>query len=103
MTREELKQKLEAIRNKEQFGKWSYSFQAGADLFLPLLLDAYEALENIKEKLNGTQTIHMTIPSISKLTDAEIKLVQFSYQDSNEALARIEAFANGEALNERRK
>lgn len=104
MTKSELKQKLEAVRDSEKYSllQWPKqddeyegthvaegeypshyrdsvrkAFEAGRDTLLPLLLDAYEALESASFQLDDD----------SPLTAQDIL---------SDSIARIEAFANGE-------
>lgn len=91
MTRDELRQKLEAVRDKLA-EKYAYDiindsdkdlsrhcYKAAYDTLLcPLLLDAYEALEYYQKEQ-------------CTWIDGSINI-----GPANKALARIEAFANGE-------
>ncbi len=85
MTRDELKQKLEAIREGRSHGQLSaYEFENGVNLILPLLLDAYEALEFYNNPSELAKECKGYCPEFS---DVALKVI-----------ARIEAFANGEKL-----
>ncbi len=93
MTKSEFKQKLEVVRDIKSksyaathtdaiqgtIGKNGY--KAGVDLLLPLLLDAYEALEQYKYDHR---------PALALNEGGKIAW------PAKEALARIEVFANGE-------
>lgn len=83
MTKSELKQKLEAVRDElMKFHNLKYAsleklaYENGYNTLLPLLLDAYEALFKSQKITSNDESYE--IPRIKK------------------ALARIEAFANGE-------
>lgn len=94
MTKSELKQKLEsviddaAIENQncvaENYDDHTWSFRHGADVLLPLLLDAYEALNAIDKALTIPAAEY--VPAIGDV---------FKIIDS--VRPRIEAFANGES------
>lgn len=110
MTKSELKQKLEAVRDERanktsayydgvnkkspddefpgQVGVLCYDkFSEGFDSLLPLLLDAYEALD----KVSAVAVCRVITPK-----EEHGQMLDNCLNISEEPLARIEAFANGE-------
>ena len=109
MTKSELKQKLEAVRievstkyvwhSKEcevmdTFSSHETTFNAGVDSLLPLLLDAYEALELALSFCPKGPVPEGLSPEFYHTLDylEELKL-QEHINESRATLARIEAFA----------
>ena len=107
MTKAELKQKLEAVKDvlavRPKAGHegttryYSEEFIEGFDSLLPLLLDAYEALELALSFCPKGPVPEGLSPEFYHTLDylEELKL-QEHINESRATLARIEAFANGE-------
>jgi len=105
MNKAELRQKLEAVRDEfarindehpiqDNYGTAIYTF----DQLLPLLLDAYEALELALSFCPKGPVPERLSPEFYHTLDylEELKL-QERVNESRATLTRIEAFANGES------
>jgi len=96
MTKSELKQKLEAVRSKlcAHHGN-TFLVGAGYDQLLPLLLDAYEALNAIDKALTIPAAEYVpAIGDVFKIIDSvRPRIEAFATQGAHETLSE---FANGE-------